>query len=86
MPRRCRHRCRDDRERCRISAFWGIGEELIRLPDYAEIEAVGIIVLLYQALEFHRDTVKNGQHAVEILLSGQQFAVPVPAARQTRLF
>lgn len=52
----------------------GTKVELIHLPDYAEIEAVGSIILQYQALELHRiglNTGKYGKLAVDTLQSGQ---------------
>ena len=65
---------------------------LIQLPDYAGIEAVGIILLQYQALAVHQATFQNGkygQQAVETLLSGQHitaadFATARIAAQRTR--
>ncbi|MES2666281.1 MAG: amidase [Pseudomonadota bacterium] len=52
----------------------GARVELITLPDYAALEALGIVLLQYQALELHRDTLHSGSYgrqAVETLLSGQ---------------
>lgn len=65
---------------------------LIQLPDYAGIEAVGIILLQYQALAVHQATFQNGkygQQAVETLLSGQHitpadFATARIAAQRIR--
>ena len=65
---------------------------LIQLPDYAGIEALGIILLQYQALAVHQATFQNGkygQQAVETLLSGQHitpadFATARIAAQRTR--
>jgi aspartyl-tRNA(Asn)/glutamyl-tRNA(Gln) amidotransferase subunit A len=55
----------------------GMQVELIALPDYAAVEAVGITLLQYQALEVHRsgmDGGKYGRQAMETLLSGRQLS------------
>ncbi len=52
----------------------GLVVEMIFLPDYAEVEAVGITLLQYQALEVHKSAMANGlygKQAVETLLSGK---------------
>ncbi len=52
----------------------GVQVELITLPDYAEMEAVGVTLLQYQALALHRDSMKDGRYgrqAVDTLLSGR---------------
>lgn len=70
----------------------GIGVELIDLPAYAEIEALGVVLLQYQALEVHRSTLGSGRYgrqAVETLMSGQnitkaEFDVARASARTLR--
>jgi aspartyl-tRNA(Asn)/glutamyl-tRNA(Gln) amidotransferase subunit A len=55
----------------------GIEVELITLPDYAAMEAVGITVLQYQAYEVHRQNIaggKYGKQALETILSGQNIS------------
>ena len=70
----------------------GARVELVQLPDYAEIEALGIILLQYQTLAVHHASFqvgKYGAQAVETLLSGQhitaaEFAAARIAAEHTR--
>ncbi len=58
---------------------------LISLPDYAEIEALGITLLQYQALQVHQATLHSGKYggqAVETLLSGQHITAAAFARAQ----
>lgn len=60
---------------------------LITLPDYAEIEALGITLLQYQAFEVHKHALGSGNYgkqAVETLLSGQHITAAEFAAAQVR--
>ena len=60
---------------------------LISLPDYAEIEALGITLLQYQALEVHKHAIvsgKYGQQAMETLLSSQHITAAEFAAARVR--
>ena len=60
---------------------------LISLPDYAEIESLGISLLQYQALEVHKSALaagKYGKQAVETLLSGQAITPAEFAAARLR--
>lgn len=52
----------------------GCQVQLVSLPNYAEIEALGVKLLQYQAFAIHKETLhsgKYGQQAIETLLSGQ---------------
>jgi aspartyl-tRNA(Asn)/glutamyl-tRNA(Gln) amidotransferase subunit A len=63
----------------------GMQVELIALPDYGAVEAVGITLLQYQALAVHRsgmDGGRYGRQAIETLLSGRHLsAADFAAAR-----